>query len=1164
MSNRDNETSPLLGRSVRNNSLSLDLYDSIPPINDPNTLLNIKEDKSNDSPAESGKLGTLGGVFLPTALNVLSILMFLRFGFIVGQMGILGALLLLVMSYVIDLLTTLSISAIATNGTVKGGGAYYMISRSLGVEFGGAIGVIFYIGQVLNSALNVAGFIEPLMINFNEVGGLFAHVLPVGYWWQFSYCTVFLFLCTSVSLVGAGPVAKAGSFLFAILFIATISVPISTLFVQPFAIPELDSFYSGPSWETFRGNLMPHFTKGAAGSQIMGRETFNDLFGIFFPATAGIFAGASMSGDLSRPSKSIPKGTLWGLLLTFVCYALVIISMGVSIPRDLLHKDVQVIQSVNLSSLLVVLGELSTSLFSVIVGIVGAAKVLQAIARDGILPGLGVFAKGTKINDDPIAAILFTWLLTQVFLFADINQIATFITMSFLMTFIVTNMACFLLKVGSAPNFRPSFKYFNTYTALMGFVASVAAMFVVDGLSATLVVIFLMFLILAIHYVSPPKQWGDVSQSLIYHQVRKYLLKLKQDNVKYWRPQVLLLVDDPRTSWRLMSFCNHLKKGGLYVIGHVMVCKNFQERVGELAKQRQEWTKLRDISDIKAFIQISIAPTLSWGVRNVFLGSGLGGMRPNITVLGFYDLSSYSSPDELPFARNGHRNIESLNPAYNDQVTLNMEHLPTDSCQKEKKLTITEWVQLIEDLLLLNSNVAVAKGFPRLEIPTKKSPELKGQPKYIDLYPIQMSAQIMNESGTKSALTTNFDTYTLILQLGAILNTVPEWKKTHNLRVVVFVEYESDVEDERTRVAALLDVLRIKAEVLVLCLNSGAFQTYNYISKGEEVDESLSSRINHVLEKDEWWKSLSEFREDSKTSKSKFQSFQFNRISSKAVDKFEASNRRRYTLSNMQKLGVSLSMVTNRILNSDIKRTIGDSSDDESDYITDDNESTISTHSTGSYDSSAFIKKKNFKPVSNISSATHLRVPHSRPHLSPMQSSGSIKNQIKSKTSRKLLRSNFSADAMPKSQVFDDATGDQPSIMFVPDVERESRNSRASSVRKSVEEEAVKKSTKLREHSVSKSDASSLNAVDEEDEEDLVFSFNEITSKAQHLILNDVLTQVSSESAVIFSTLPTPAIGTHISEQESLEYIKNLDLWCEGLPPVMLINSKTMTVTTAL
>lgn len=153
------------------------------------------------------------------------------------------------------------------------------------------------------------------------------------------------------------------------------------------------------------------------------------------------------------------------------------------------------------------------------------------------------------------------------------------------MTFLVMNLACFLLSIGSAPNFRPSFHFFNWQTALAGTLVSGAAMFFVDGLYATGCVGVLIFIFLIIHYASPPKSWGDVSQSLIYHQVRKYLLRLKQEHVKFWRPQILLLVNDPRRQYKLIQFCNSLKKGGLYVLGHVIVTDNFGGSVPEARRR---------------------------------------------------------------------------------------------------------------------------------------------------------------------------------------------------------------------------------------------------------------------------------------------------------------------------------------------------------------------------------------------------------------------------------------------------------------------------------------------------------------------------------------------------------------------------------------------------
>jgi solute carrier family 12 (potassium/chloride transporters), member 9 len=137
------------------------------------------------------------------------------------------------------------------------------------------------------------------------------------------------------------------------------------------------------------------------------------------------------------------------------------------------------------------------------------------------------------------------------------------------MTFLVMNLATFLLKIGSAPNFRPSFQSFNWQTALAGTIVSGAAMFFVDEIYATGCCAILIIVFLLIHYMTSPRSWGDVSQGLIYHQVRKYLLRLRQDHVKFWRPQILLFVRDPRQQYKLIHFCNAMKKGALYILGRL-------------------------------------------------------------------------------------------------------------------------------------------------------------------------------------------------------------------------------------------------------------------------------------------------------------------------------------------------------------------------------------------------------------------------------------------------------------------------------------------------------------------------------------------------------------------------------------------------------------------
>ena len=234
------------------------------------------------------KLGTFSGVFVPTSLNVLSILMFLRFGFILGQSGFLGMMGMLITSYLINLVTTLSISAIASNGTVRGGGAYYLISRSLGPEFGGSIGVVFYLGFVFNTGMNAVGLIDCFRQNFGQESGNWYNWLPEAGWWTYLWATIVLFICTGICLAGSGMFARASNGLLAILLLATFSIPLSALVLTPFSRMGIE--YTGISAKTFMGNLKPRFTRNAAGSQIYSRESFRDLFGILFPATGGIFA----------------------------------------------------------------------------------------------------------------------------------------------------------------------------------------------------------------------------------------------------------------------------------------------------------------------------------------------------------------------------------------------------------------------------------------------------------------------------------------------------------------------------------------------------------------------------------------------------------------------------------------------------------------------------------------------------------------------------------------------------------------------------------------------------------------------------------------------------------------------------------------------------------
>lgn len=819
------------------------------------------------------KLSTFSGVFVPTCLNVLSILMFLRFGLIIGQAGLVGMMFMLVASYAIDLITIFSLSAIASNGTVRGGGAYYLISRSLGPEFGGSIGLVFYLGLVFNTSLNAVALVDAIQNNFGSVSGNWSNLLPETPILNYVWATVVLVICTGICLAGSAVFARASNGLLVILLVATFSIPVSAIFLTPFEDRKLGVQFTGMSMATFKGNLWPRFTKGAAGSQLKGKETFQSLFGILFPATSGIFAGASMSGDLKNPSRAIPKGTLWALLLTFISYTMVIFAMASTTTRASFVSDLNVIQDTNLSGILVLAGEFATTFFSTLMGVIGAAKLLQALARDELFPGLKIFGQGTKRGDEPVYAIFGTYIIAQLIMLFDINQIASFITMTYLMTFLVMNLATFLLKIGSAPNFRPSFHFFSWQTALAGAIVSGAAMFFVDGLYASACVAILIILFLLVHYTSRPRSWGDVSQSLIYHQVRKYLLRLKPEHVKFWRPQILLFVNDPRRQYKLIQFCNSMKKGSLYILGHVIVSSDFGAAVPEARRQQAAWSKYIDFSKIKAFVNIAVSPGFEWGARNLALSAGLGGMRPNIAVMGFYNMDdmqrqrsmSIQIEDSAQTLTNEdtqpHRKYSVLPTGNGKQKIRSDATLPTDECKTETTTSLISYVTILEDLLLrLQINVAVARNFQNLEITDEKERH-NNKKKFIDLWPIQMSAEIVTEGDNKARLlTTNFDTYTLILQLGCILHTVPSWKKSYKLRVCVFVEYESDVEDEKARVQALLENLRIEAKILVFWLANGSLSAYEVIVNGYAEDDTAVVEVEECLQGQEWWEEIQRIR----------------------------------------------------------------------------------------------------------------------------------------------------------------------------------------------------------------------------------------------------------------------------------------------------------------
>ncbi|PWN29070.1 hypothetical protein BDZ90DRAFT_231069 [Jaminaea rosea] len=828
------------------------------------------------------KLGTWDGVFVPVTLNILSIMMFLRFGFVLGQAGLIGSIALLIVCFAIDALTSMSISAISTNGVVRAGGIFYLASRSLGPEFGGATGLLFWLGQSLNASLNALGFVETLTDAFGESreeGGVIG--IPEGPWWSLFYGSFVLLLSTVVCLVGSRLFVKATMVLAVILGISILSIPVSSVLLSPYSDEERGIFYTGWSLETLQSNLWPHFTRGAAGSSSANMtESWASVFGVLFPAVTGILAGASMSGDLRKPSKSIPKGTHWSLLCTFTIYFVVLVVLAGTTARTSFYLDIGVMGDISVMPIVITLGALATTSFSALMGIQACGKVLQAIARDHLLPVLDIFAQGTEQSDTPTFGIVATYLICQVTLVVDsVNVIAQLVTLITLLCFAVLSFACLALKAGGAPSFRPSFPYFNIYTAAAGAAASLVAMFFTNGMAASGCILLSVLLFIAIHIFSPPKPWGDVTRNIDYWLTRKHLLRLdeRKTNLKHWRPQILFLANNPRSEWNLLMFCNSLKKGGLYVLGHC-IKGEFSECLLELRKQQIAWLKLVDLSGIKAFVDVVIAPDERQGARSLILSAGLGGMRPNIVVLGFpRDLRAHISHN---MSKGGGGSagsdvtIRGPHAVSEGKTGASIEHLPTDATRRESPIMGDSYVGIIEDALALNKAVAVAYGFDMMRLPgpsEKHRYERSTEKQYIDLWPIQIAS---SDSQTEHA----WDTYTMVLQLGTILSLTGTWK-SHKLRVSVFVEEASEVDEERRRVRSLLDNLRIPASLRVFCLSDKTVSSYEAIVLGVVAPPP---HVEEALRSDPWWNSLKKLRKEERARAQ--QAAAAKRASEKATD----------------------------------------------------------------------------------------------------------------------------------------------------------------------------------------------------------------------------------------------------------------------------------------
>ena len=337
------------------------------------------------------RFGTFGGVFTPSILTILGAIMFLRAGFVVGEAGVLRAVVILVMSTAITYLTSLSIGAVSTNMQVRGGGAYFLISRVLGPEFGGAIGIVLFVAQALSVPFYILGFAEALAASVPALAPYFTLVALTA-----------ALLLFGVAYVGAGWSIRVQYVIMAVLGLSIVAFMGGAL-----------SLYD-PA--TFSANLGTGYTQIAGASGATAQSyTFWSVFAIYFPAVTGILAGVNMSGDLKDAARSIPKGTLAAISVGLVIYLVQILILGGAFDRgELIARPFEILRDNALwgTGILVVAGVFAATLSSALGSYLGAPRILQAVARDKLLRPLQAFARGSAQGDEPRPALVLTGLIT--------------------------------------------------------------------------------------------------------------------------------------------------------------------------------------------------------------------------------------------------------------------------------------------------------------------------------------------------------------------------------------------------------------------------------------------------------------------------------------------------------------------------------------------------------------------------------------------------------------------------------------------------------------------------------------------------------------------------------------------------------------------------------
>ncbi len=610
------------------------------------TIVNSKEGTSpapHQETVKTGSLGTFAGVFTPSILTILGIILFLRLGYVVGNAGFGRTLIIIGLANAISVLTSVSLAAIATNLRVKGGGDYYLISRTLGVEFGGAIGLVLFLAQSISIAFYCIGFGEALGGILPDVPFLSSRLIA-------TLAVLFLFV---FAWLGAD---WATRFQYVVMTVMAMAI--------------LSFFIGGVSH--WRSDLL------VQNWQAPGSTTgFWVIFAIFFPAVTGFTQGISMSGDLKDPSKSLPTGTFLAVGLSILVYFGVAIVFAGVLPNPVMAEKYDSMKQVAQWGFLIDAGVIAATLSSAMASFLGAPRILQSLAGDRIFKFLMPFAKGYGPTQNPRRGVLLSGGIAIItVLLGKLNLIAPLVSMFFLISYGLLNYATFYEAQAASPAFRPRFRWFDKRLSFLGFLTCLGVMLAIDPKTGVVAIAILVAIYHYLKRTAGPARWADSTRAFHLQKIRENLLAAMEDprHPRDWRPMILALTNDRERRPFLFSFANWIE-GGSGLTGAV----RFIEGEGASLKKKKEAAEKELLADIhaqrfKIFPMVIGAPDILEAFPVAFQSYGIGPLKANMLLINWFGQTGAGIPG-LPAMQY----VDTLKSAF--RLGLNLVILKTDSEQ---------------------------------------------------------------------------------------------------------------------------------------------------------------------------------------------------------------------------------------------------------------------------------------------------------------------------------------------------------------------------------------------------------------------------------------------------------------------------------------------------